>query len=213
MTTLPILEPLEAYALWAPTYAAEAHTPLMQIEEQVVRELLPDVRRRVVLDAACGTGRYLRELEARGARLACGLDLSEMMLRRTHPNAIRVRGDLQDLPFRSATFDVIVCGLAIGHVDRPGPCLRGLSRLLTRDGILVYSDLHPGGARAGWLRTFRGPDGAEYAVRHHIHSRESHLFGCRDAGLAVERLLEPTIDFPHAFRGWPAALIIRARKV
>jgi malonyl-CoA O-methyltransferase len=209
---IPTLEPLEAYALWAATYASEAHTPLMRIEEGAVRDLLPDVRGRVTLDAACGTGRYLRELDARGAALACGVDLSDTMLRRVPSPSPRVRADLQQLPFRSSSFDVIVCGLAIGHVERLEPCLRELGRLLAPGGILVYSDLHPAGARAGWLRTFRTLDGSEYAVRHHVHSRESHLFGCRDADLIVEQMVEPTIDFPHQYRGWPAALIIRARR-
>lgn len=212
MMAIPTLEPLDAYALWAPTYAAEAHTPLMRIEERAVRDLLPDVRGRVTLDAACGTGRYLRELETRGAALACGVDLSDTMLRRVRPPAPRVRADLRQLPFRSSSFDLIVCGLAIGHIERLEMGLRELSRLLTAGGVLVYSDLHPGGARAGWLRTFRTLDGREYAVKHHVHSRESHLFGCRDADLIVERMLEPTIDVPHPYRGWPAALVIRARR-
>lgn len=212
MDPIQMLEPLEAYTLWAPTYAAEAHTPLMRIEERAVLELLPDVRGRVTLDAACGTGRYLRELEARRAALVCGIDLSDTMLRRVHTPASRLRADLRHLPFRSSSVDVIVCGLAIGHVERLEPCLRELGRLLTPDGVLVYSDLHPAGARAGWLRTFRALDGRVYAVRHHVHSRESHVFGCRDAGLVVERMLEPAIDFPHPYRGWPAALVFRARR-
>lgn len=208
---MQVLEPLDAYALWAPTYAAEAHTPLMRIEERAMRDLIPDVRRRAVLDAACGTGRYLRELESRGAAIACGVDLSHTMLQRVASPA-RVRGDLRCLPFRSASFDLVVCGLAVGHVDRLEPCVAELARLVAPGGILLYSDLHPAGAAAGWLRTFRAPDGCEYAVRHHIHSREAHLFACRDARLTVDEMREPPIDFAHPYRGWPAALVIRARK-
>lgn len=206
------LEPIDAYALWAPTYAARAHTPLMEIEERAVRRLLPDVRGQIVLDAACGTGRYQRILEARGAALACGVDLSPVMLRRNARPSITVCGDLRQLPFRSGSFDAVVCGLAVGHVEQIDACMREMSRLLRHGGVLVYSDMHPAGARAGWLRTFRADDGSEYAVRHHIHSGEANLSACRGAGLDVEQMLEPPIDVPHRYRGWPAALVIRARK-
>src|SRR5712692_9520978 len=116
------LDVLDAYAQWATGYAPEAHNPLMQLEEQAMQELLPDVAGRRLLDLACGSGRYLKRLaptaarEAVGGR-AIGLDFSRPMLARAAGlGCPLVQGDLLALPLAGGVFNLIVCGLAVGHV-------------------------------------------------------------------------------------------------
>ena len=75
----PALEPRDAYAQWAATYPPRPHNRLMEVEQAAVLELLPDVRSLTVLDAGCGTGRYLRLCADRGASVV-GIDLSAPML-------------------------------------------------------------------------------------------------------------------------------------
>jgi SAM-dependent methyltransferase len=61
-----------------------------------------------VLDLACGSGRYLRELRRRGARVV-GLDLSWTLLeeaRRQAAAAWLVRADMRRIPLRTASVDV-----------------------------------------------------------------------------------------------------------
>src|SRR5215510_1905626 len=83
MTDSPILEPVPAYALWAASYPPHAHNPLMLAEERAMLALLPaDLRGRVVLDAGCGSGRYLLHALRRNARRVLGVDLSAEMLAR-----------------------------------------------------------------------------------------------------------------------------------
>ena len=50
----------EAYARWAPSYPAEAHGGYMAVEQEAMLRLLPDLTGAVVLDLACGTGRYAK---------------------------------------------------------------------------------------------------------------------------------------------------------
>jgi malonyl-CoA O-methyltransferase len=213
------LDPTRAYALWAPTYAPEAHNPLMRLEERAVLELLPDLDGRTALDLGCGTGRYLALLRARGARRAFGLDRSWEMLRegvaaRRDPaeSPALVQGDLLTLPLATGAADLIVCGLAIGHVAALDQAIAEASRVLRPGGVVIYSDFHPFGALTGWQRTFRAPDGRVYAVAHHIHLYADHHAACRRAGLEIEAVREPRIDVAHAWRGFPAVLVIRARK-
>ena len=40
---LPMLMPAEAYALWASSYPARAHNPVMQAEERAMLALMPDL--------------------------------------------------------------------------------------------------------------------------------------------------------------------------
>jgi len=41
MANLSVLEPAEAYALWAASYPAHAHNPVMQAEERAMLSLMP----------------------------------------------------------------------------------------------------------------------------------------------------------------------------
>src|SRR5947208_1030355 len=83
MTETPTLSPAAAYALWAASYPPHAHNPLMLAEERAMLALLPaDLCGRAVLDAGCGSGRYLLHALRCGARRALGVDLSAEMLAR-----------------------------------------------------------------------------------------------------------------------------------
>src|SRR5215207_4192339 len=83
MIETPILAPAAAYALWAASYPPHAHNPLMLAEERAMLALLPDdLRGRAVLDAGCGSGRYLIHALRRNARRVLGVDLSAEMLAR-----------------------------------------------------------------------------------------------------------------------------------
>jgi len=83
MNETPTLSPTAAYALWAASYPPHAHNPLMLAEERAMLALLPaDLRGRRVLDAGCGSGRYLLHALRRNARRALGVDLSAEMLAR-----------------------------------------------------------------------------------------------------------------------------------
>jgi len=203
----------EAYTHWATTYSPDAHNPLMELEQHALLELLPEVARLRALDVACGSGRYLARLMERGAARAVGLDLSAPMLARAHTLSSEVlQADLCALPLADSSFDVVTFGLAVGHIVNLSAALMELARVLAPHGVLVYSDFHPLGALAGWQRTFRDKSGHEYAVPHHIHLYADHLAACRAAGLLIEDVREPRIEFESQWQGWPAVLVIRARK-
>ena len=207
------LEPLDAYAQWAANYAPEAHNPLMALEEAAVLEVLPAVAGRRVLDLACGSGRYLRRLAGGGAARLAGTDLSPAMLARaTALGRPLARADLLSLPLAAGEWDVAVCGLAVGHVADLGRSIAEMGRVLAPGGSVVYSDLHPFGALAGWKRSFRGQDGRQYFARHYIHLYADHQAACQAAGLTITAVREPRIEFDHPYRGYPAVLVIRADK-
>jgi len=206
---------VEAYARWAKTYPSEAHNPLMELEQRATLELLPDVSGCAALDLGCGSGRYLRRLLVHGAACAVGVDLSRAMLARARSaiaSANLVQSDLLALPLPAAAFDRVVCGLAVGHVPDLKPALAEIARVLRPNGVVVYSDFHPFGAYVGWARSFQAADGRTFAVEHHPHLYADHHAASQAAGLVIEAVREPVIDFDHKWRGCPAALIIRARK-
>lgn len=185
----------------------------MELEQKAMLALLPDLAGKVVLDLACGSGRYLSKVRERGASAVLGLDLAPAMLARARAVSGRlVCGDLSSLPIESSTVDVIVCGLAVGHVRDLAGVMREMGRVLRRGGRAVYSDFHPFGMRAGWKREFRTAAGDDYVVSHHFHLYGDHHSACRSVGLLIEEVREPLIEGRHPWAGCPAALVIRARK-
>lgn len=208
-----VLDASRAYAQWAPTYPPHAHNRLMDVEERAVLALLPEVSGRVALDLGCGSGRYARLLIERGASRVVGVDQSaDMLLRARGAVRLLARADARVLPLADASIDVAVSGLMVGDLSDLDAVVASTARVLRPGGCLIYSDLHPEGAEAGWRRLFTGTDGATYAVRHHVHRLTDHLAACRRAGLDLEHLAEPAIDFDHPYRGRPAAVVVRARR-
>ena len=54
------MEPAAAYALWASSYPAQAHNPLMRAEERAMLGLMQGgLAGQRVLDVGCGSGRYM----------------------------------------------------------------------------------------------------------------------------------------------------------
>jgi SAM-dependent methyltransferase len=110
-----------------------------------------DLDGRIVLDAGCGMGRYLRIAGESPARLILGLDLSGAVaaareLTCALPHIAVIRGDLLRLPFPPGSFDLIYSLGVIDHTPDPRAAFLSLARLLKPGGriaIWVYPHERP----------------------------------------------------------------------
>ena len=132
----------EYIALYPHRNAAEAEHAVQLIE----RYLDPSAPNRV-LDLACGAGRHARVLSTRWK--ATGLDLSWVLLklaRREAPEADFVRGDMRVLPFRAATFGLVVnLFTSFGYFDNDASNLhviQEVARVTAHDGTFVLDFLN-----------------------------------------------------------------------
>jgi len=112
-----------------------------------------------VLDMGCGTGRFTIPLAER-ARSVSGLDMSPMMLATARQKladrglAADLReGDMADLPFPDASFDVVVSMLALMHIPRQDrqQVFREAARVLRPGGRMLV-----GVKNSVFERMFRG---------------------------------------------------------
>jgi len=217
------LEPAQAYALWSASYPPQAHNPFMQAEERAMLSLLPPhLHEWRVLDAGCGSGRYLKHIAQRGAHECLGIDLCYQMLaqgQRYGVNVPLVQADLRQIPVISGWSQLTLCSLSIGHVQDLPQALSELARITAPGGRIVVSDIHPRGVELGWKRTFSAA-GKQYAVHHTTHTIADWESACTHCGLVVNRCQEvcltpsdlPSGQFDPALLQQPAVIVFELKR-
>jgi ubiquinone/menaquinone biosynthesis C-methylase UbiE len=99
---------------------------------------------RRALELGCGTGIFLAQVSASGARLS-GLDLSGDLLARARArvagrdNVALCCGNAEELPWPGGTFDAVYGSSVLHHLDL-GRALREIHRVLKPGGQLVFAE-------------------------------------------------------------------------
>lgn len=226
------------YSMWAPRY--DGPNPAIEIEEPVFRELVGTSRPGAALDAACGTGRHASILSSIGWDVI-GVDATDAMLERARakvPDATFRTGRLEELPVESGSVDLVVCGLALCHVEDLVPVYAEFARVLRPGGRLITTDMHPIITSTGGMAAFptedTRPDVAAgdsmtiHYVPNLVHNVHEYVSAIVAAGMQVVGCHEPLVDesmvasfpsfaaFPdatrQAFLGLPYLLIWDAVK-
>ena len=107
----------------------------------VVRSIEPE---RFILDLGAGTGilsNFARE-ERQDLRYVA-LDPAIGMLKNARQHVSKVLGRAEGLPFKRATFDVVLIGDAIHHVNDPEWAVIEIKRVLRRNGMFFVFDIDP----------------------------------------------------------------------
>ncbi len=118
------------------------------------------LQEKLVLDAGCGMGRYLRIAAQSGCGHIVGMDLSRAVeaareLTAGLDGVSLVRGDLLRLPFSAERFDIIYSLGVLDHTPDPRLAFLGLARLLKPGGrivIWVYQRERP---LVEWMMNFQ----------------------------------------------------------
>ena len=107
---------------------------------RVVRQLVSKyaVADAPILDAGCGTGLNLRHLPAGST----GVDINprnvELVGKRL-PSQNVVLGDVENLPFETASFGTVLCTEVIEHIPDPSAALTEFKRVIQPGGMLIGS--------------------------------------------------------------------------
>jgi ubiquinone/menaquinone biosynthesis C-methylase UbiE len=178
---------------------------------QALFELVPPAG-QATLDLGCGEGRLARDLADRGHTVT-GADASPTLIeaaRSAHPSGNYVLADAADLPFPSASFDLVIAYNSLMDVDDLPGAVREAARVLVPGGRLVLSVLHPANtgrmAGAGDELAFV-VDSSYFEVRKtsqevereglrmvfstYQHPLTSHTRALEDAGFLIEAVREP----------------------
>lgn len=164
-----------------------------------------------VLDVACGTGIFLKQLLAQVPGIeAYGVDASADMLVQArmvlkgqlyaHVERAQIgTSQTANLPYAQETFDLITCTNALHDMPEPAGVLAELKRLLAPGGQLVVEDFAPREPRFFWaafewlLQRIEGRSVRAYTLS------EAHAL-CQQAGLHVAN--EKVFKVDWLWHGW-----------
>ncbi|HEY5745725.1 MAG TPA: class I SAM-dependent methyltransferase [Chryseolinea sp.] len=189
-----VLSPLEGYNLWAASYAEESN-PIKNASDRFIEKFMTDLHGKNFLDAGCGNGKFCVAAQQQGAAFVQGIDLSPAMVALAQlqcPSGEFLCDDLTTVKLRHKHFDMIVCGLVLGHIKNLDASLDNLLNALHPEGVLLITDFHPFLTLQHARRTFRDkPSGRVYEIRHHLHLFQSYFSCFARHGMAVDVLEEP----------------------
>ena len=177
--------------------------------EQAFFALWPQRPVADLLDVGTGTGRIL-EMVADKVEHGVGIDLSRDMLSVARVNLehadikhCHVRhGDMNQVPFGDASFDVVTFHLVLHYADRPGLALLEAARVLREGGTALVIDFIPHSERVL---------GDEHGHRWFGFEDLEMLTWFKEAGL--ERRASVTLPGnPLTVKLWPAVKIVAGSK-
>jgi ubiquinone/menaquinone biosynthesis C-methylase UbiE len=110
-----------------------------------------------VLDVGCGNGNLINALNQKGKIQACGMDISPNMIdecRKRYGDIEFMVSNGEDIPFDSASFDVLTICCVLHHLNNPQRFFVEAQRVLKPGGTLIVGDpWFPFGIRqiADWI--------------------------------------------------------------
>ncbi len=126
-----------------------------------ITKLMEPGKHRLVLDLACGPGNFTRSVaRSGGGRVVVGVDLARQMIERaveltrqeSFDNVYYMRGSALSLPFKSETFDGVICCGALQVFTDYDQALAEISRVLKVEGEFVCQTVACPNTPPLWLR-------------------------------------------------------------
>lgn len=137
----------KAYNEWSYTYDSDRNLT-RDLDEQILREELANLRFKPVLEIGCGTGKNTVFLAQIGGHVHA-LDFSEGMIEKAREKvkADPVRFSIADLaqrwPCEDQAYDLIACNLVLEHLEDLSFIFSEAFRVLRTEGKFLINELHP----------------------------------------------------------------------
>jgi cytosine/adenosine deaminase-related metal-dependent hydrolase/ubiquinone/menaquinone biosynthesis C-methylase UbiE len=220
---------VEAFDAWAEVYDTQQN-PLLALEERVLCSMMPDVRGLDVLDAGCGTGRWLQRLVDRSPRSLLGVDISPAMLllagiKLSQKCSLRP-GTCTALPVSDTSCDMVLSSFVVSYLEDLEAFAREVDRVARPGATIFLSDMHPETeAFRGWKRSFK-VKGAETQIGTMGWDLQQITEAFQARGFKLVSLTEPAfgpeerqifeecskLDLYHSTEALPAIYVLQLRK-
>ncbi|MGE8080833.1 class I SAM-dependent methyltransferase [Peribacillus loiseleuriae] len=117
-------------------------------EWHVLKELIPELRNKNVLDLGCGFGWHCRYARDQQASSIIGVDISEKMLQKARektddPLISYIKMAIEDINFSDSKFDVVISSLTFHYIKSFEAICKKVYDCLKPGGSFVFSVEHP----------------------------------------------------------------------
>lgn len=113
-----------------------------------LKELLPDFKRKKVLDLGCGFGWHCIYAAENGARFVEGIDISKKMLAKAKEQTKFANINykcmaIEDIEYEENSFDIVISSLTLHYIENFEEIVKKIYKILTDNGKFVFSVEHP----------------------------------------------------------------------
>jgi ubiquinone/menaquinone biosynthesis C-methylase UbiE len=117
-------------------------------EWHILKELMPDMKNKSVLDLGCGFGWHCRYAREQQASSVIGVDISEKMLQKARektedPLISYLKMPIEEIDFSDSQFDVVFSSLAFHYIRSFEAICKKVYNCLKPGGSFVFSVEHP----------------------------------------------------------------------
>lgn len=117
-------------------------------EWHILKELIPKLKDKNVLDLGCGFGWHCRYAREQQASVVIGVDISEKMLQKARemtndPLISYLKVPIEEIDFSKSQFDVVISSLAFHYIKSFKSICEKVYDCLKPEGIFVFSVEHP----------------------------------------------------------------------
>ncbi|HEX8289154.1 MAG TPA: methyltransferase domain-containing protein [Pyrinomonadaceae bacterium] len=137
----------QAYNTWSATYDS-MQNKTRDIEAKALRASLSFIENLDILEIGCGTGKNTEWLISRANHLV-GADFSAKMLAKAKEKITAENVEFKHLDLREKwdfaekSFDLIVCSLALEHIENIDFVFGEANKVLRENGLFYIGELHP----------------------------------------------------------------------
>lgn len=95
----------------------------------------------IILDAGCGTGRFLKELSGMGTTFGTDIGRDALKYAKLRGNNLLTNSSLLNLPYKNESFDMVVCIGVLYHmrIKNDIRALEEIYRVLKKDGVAIIT--------------------------------------------------------------------------
>lgn len=118
------------------------------VEKPNFLNLLPEVKKKRVLDLGCGFGVYTRLIHDMGASYVVGIDASTKMIdaaeeSRGNRNIVYDVIPADRINFPDDSFDIVISNLVLHYIEDIHSLFANINKILLKDGYFIFSTEHP----------------------------------------------------------------------
>ncbi len=227
---------LEVFEEYIKTRGANASKHNSAVRDNLIK-MVGDVKDKSVLDLGCGIGEFSKYFADNDAKKIVAVDISKRAIdyaeeHNNHESIDYRKMDIDDISTLDEMFDLIFSDMVFNYLKDYNKVLKDAADLLTEDGIVVFSQVHPlstasFGMESSWQNDEDG--NLNFLINHYsdtdvvrkkkyfngvfnfYHRRfEDIINGAYENGFVVSELLEPYATEKELNR--PSFLLVKLEK-